>query len=95
MESDYEEIGPPLSKLGGGSSHRAQAAVKPDMSLQAKAAAKVCDLCGTSAAIVRCRLCTDQVFCLACDDMYHRHPKRSSHPRKVRILAKYYHYFKV
>ena len=42
-----------------------------------------CDLCGTATAIVRCRQCTDQVFCLACDDMYHRHPKRSVHQRKV------------
>ena len=47
----------------------------PDLSL------KTCDLCGTAAAVVKCRMCSDQVFCLACDDMYHRHPKRSSHPR--------------
>ena len=56
-----------------------------------------CDLCGTATAIVRCRQCTDQVFCLACDDMYHRHPKRSVHQRKVSqtspffsIVAKYF-----
>merc|ERR1719273_2048826 len=42
-----------------------------------------CDLCGTATAIVRCVQCTDQVFCLACDDMYHRHPKRSIHQRKA------------
>ena len=47
------------------------------------AAGGVCDLCGTATAIVRCGACSEQVFCLACDDMYHRHPKRTSHARKA------------
>ena len=43
----------------------------------------VCDLCGTATAIVKCSACSEQMFCLACDDMYHRHPKRSTHVRKA------------
>ncbi|XP_059093166.1 uncharacterized protein LOC131888343 isoform X2 [Tigriopus californicus] len=45
--------------------------------------ANVCDLCGTAEAMVRCQPCSNQTFCLACDDMYHRHPKRSTHARKT------------
>ena len=47
------------------------------------AAVNTCDLCGTSEAMVRCLLCSNQTFCLACDDMYHRHPKRCKHARKA------------
>ena len=43
----------------------------------------MCDLCGISEAMVRCLLCANQTFCLACDDMYHRHPKRCKHARKA------------
>ena len=82
-ESDYEEIGPPLSRAGGGGVANN---VKQHNGAAAPAARSTCDLCGTSTAMVKCRLCSEQVFCLACDDMYHRHPKRSSHPRKVRLL---------
>ncbi|GLG99757.1 Uncharacterized protein GBIM_06150, partial [Gryllus bimaculatus] len=42
-----------------------------------------CDLCGSSAPSVRCDKCASQNFCLSCDDMYHRHPKRQSHVRKA------------
>ncbi|XP_065561845.1 E3 ubiquitin-protein ligase lubel-like isoform X1 [Artemia franciscana] len=42
-----------------------------------------CDLCGSSKPIVRCDKCNSQLFCLSCDDMYHRHPKRQSHLRKA------------
>lgn len=42
-----------------------------------------CDLCGSSSPKVRCDKCLNQIFCLSCDDMYHRHPKRSNHVRKV------------
>ncbi|KAJ4441868.1 hypothetical protein ANN_11728 [Periplaneta americana] len=42
-----------------------------------------CDLCGCSAPTVRCDKCAHQIFCLSCDDMYHRHPKRQSHVRKA------------
>lgn len=45
-----------------------------------------CDLCGSSAPSVRCEKCNQQNFCLSCDDMYHRHPKRQSHFRKVNIF---------
>ena len=81
-ESDYEEIGPP--PVNGKINPAAAAQKVQNGPLAATAAApKVCDLCGTATAVVKCRLCSDQVFCLACDDMYHRHPKRSSHGRKV------------
>lgn len=42
-----------------------------------------CDLCGSSSPQVRCDKCNNQIFCLSCDDMYHRHPKRRTHVRKV------------
>ena len=44
---------------------------------------EICDLCGTAVAIVKCAACSEQIFCLACDDMYHRHPKRTTHARKA------------
>ncbi|KAG0721316.1 hypothetical protein GWK47_006423 [Chionoecetes opilio] len=34
-------------------------------------------------AAVRCDKCGNQSFCLSCDDMYHRHPRRSAHVRKA------------
>ncbi|KAJ8960923.1 hypothetical protein NQ318_020223 [Aromia moschata] len=42
---------------------------------------KHCQLCGSSAPSVRCEECA-QIFCLSCDDMYHRHPKRQTHIRR-------------
>jgi len=45
-----------------------------------------CDLCGSSSPKVRCEKCSNQIFCLSCDDMYHRHPKRMNHSRKVFFL---------
>ncbi|XP_076352720.1 linear Ubiquitin E3 ligase isoform X2 [Tachypleus tridentatus] len=42
-----------------------------------------CDLCGCSSPAVRCDKCNMQLFCLSCDDMYHRHPKRKSHLRRA------------
>lgn len=42
-----------------------------------------CDLCGCSTPAVRCDKCNRQVFCLSCDDMYHRHPRRKSHLRRA------------
>lgn len=44
---------------------------------------KHCDLCGCAEPSVRCEDCNKQIFCLSCDDMYHRHPKRQAHIRKV------------
>nr|CAH7736306.1 unnamed protein product [Callosobruchus chinensis] len=40
-----------------------------------------CQLCGSSAPSVLCEDCS-QIFCLSCDDMYHRHPKRQTHTRR-------------
>ncbi|KAF8786846.1 E3 ubiquitin-protein ligase lubel like protein [Argiope bruennichi] len=45
--------------------------------------AKSCALCGCSTPAVRCDRCSGQIFCLSCDDMYHRHPKRRLHLRKA------------
>ncbi|XP_018564657.1 uncharacterized protein LOC108906015 isoform X2 [Anoplophora glabripennis] len=42
---------------------------------------KHCQLCGSSAPSVHCEEC-NQIFCLSCDDMYHRHPKRQTHIRR-------------
>lgn len=47
-----------------------------------------CDLCGSSTAQFQCDLCTKQKFCISCDQMYHRHPKRQMHVRKVRMIIK-------
>ena len=84
-DPDYEEITP-----GPPQHHNAPSAPRDEKAEAPPAAAKVsagivCDLCGTSEAMVRCPLCAGQRFCLACDDLYHRHPKRSSHVRKVSL----------
>ncbi|GAB6022653.1 hypothetical protein CHUAL_006744 [Chamberlinius hualienensis] len=42
-----------------------------------------CHLCGSSTPAVRCEKCSNLIFCLSCDDMYHRHPKRRDHVRKL------------
>ncbi|CAM1298142.1 RNF31 (predicted) [Pycnogonum litorale] len=42
-----------------------------------------CDLCGCSSPVVRCDRCDSQIFCLSCDDVYHRHPRRHAHNRKA------------
>ena len=103
-ESDYEEIGPPISRISqraspsANGSYPASTTGEPNNNFKNEMNSNsTCDLCGTATAIVRCRQCTDQVFCLACDDMYHRHPKRSVHQRKVSqtspffsIVAKYF-----
>lgn len=41
-----------------------------------------CELCGSSKPSIRCSQC-NQIFCSSCDDMYHRHPKRQLHNRRV------------
>jgi hypothetical protein len=87
-ESDYEEIGTP----GPPPPVPPPPAVRPKTAASGRPAGQpptasfVCDLCGTAMAMVRCQLCSNQTFCLACDDMYHRHPKRCKHARKVRLL---------
>lgn len=42
-----------------------------------------CDLCGSLSPKVKCEQCNNQLFCASCDDMFHRHPKRKLHTRKV------------
>ena len=89
-ESDYEEIGPPITRIGPKPSNTSNGSCQPLLNDESNMKSETnsnstCDLCGTATSIVRCRQCTDQVFCLACDDMYHRHPKRSTHQRKVTI----------
>ncbi|XP_064212932.1 E3 ubiquitin-protein ligase lubel isoform X3 [Tribolium castaneum] len=41
-----------------------------------------CQLCGTSNPSIKCDHC-NQIFCISCDDMYHRHPKRQTHFRRT------------
>ncbi|CAG9771886.1 unnamed protein product [Ceutorhynchus assimilis] len=73
LEPDYEVIefgqysnAPPLHK----NIHPAQTS-------------KHCQLCGSTSpnVSVHCEQCK-QNFCLSCDDMYHRHPKRQNHVRR-------------
>ncbi|XP_019729869.1 E3 ubiquitin-protein ligase RNF31-like [Hippocampus comes] len=47
-------------------------------------AADQCNLCGGSAVVV-CPSCANQSFCDACDDLFHRHPARTSHKREQRL----------
>lgn len=42
-----------------------------------------CELCGSMTAKLKCDQCNQQLFCPSCDDMFHRHPKRNTHIRKV------------
>lgn len=44
-----------------------------------------CELCGTIGPVIKCEQCVKNLFCYTCDDMFHRHPKRQNHLRKVRI----------
>ncbi|XP_054607891.1 E3 ubiquitin-protein ligase RNF31 isoform X2 [Nothobranchius furzeri] len=39
-----------------------------------------CSLCGTTSCLV-CSSCNNQHFCVACDDLFHRHPSRADHRR--------------
>ena len=84
-ESDYEEIGPPPAPPPPVTRPKTVASGRPvnPHPTNAAVAVSTCDLCGTSEAMVRCLLCSNQTFCLACDDMYHRHPKRCNHARKA------------
>ena len=45
-------------------------------------AACKCKICGNCIAAMRCTECLGIQFCYACDNMYHRHPKRKHHIRK-------------
>lgn len=44
-----------------------------------------CELCGSMSAKLKCDQCNQQLFCTSCDDMFHRHPKRNTHVRKVSV----------
>ena len=70
-ESEYEEVGPGSSLVA-----RAQALSTIEN--------KNCDLCGCNVAALACDSCTGQLFCSSCDFMFHKHPKRASHVRKVK-----------
>lgn len=43
-----------------------------------------CELCGSTSPAIKCQDCNGKLFCPSCDDMFHRHPKRQNHERKVR-----------
>lgn len=42
-----------------------------------------CELCGSLSPAVKCEQCEQHLFCASCDDMFHRHPKRQTHLRRV------------
>lgn len=44
-----------------------------------------CELCGKIGPVIKCEQCVKNLFCYTCDDMFHRHPKRQNHLRKVRL----------
>lgn len=46
-----------------------------------------CELCGTIGPVIKCEQCVKNLFCYTCDDMFHRHPKRQNHLRKVSGLC--------
>ncbi|EAA43969.3 AGAP007788-PA, partial [Anopheles gambiae str. PEST] len=56
----------------------------PPVPLKSPGTHSRCDLCGSVAPVVRCEQCDQNLFCVSCDDRYHRHPKRQTHVRKVR-----------
>lgn len=45
-----------------------------------------CELCGTIGPVIKCEQCVKNLFCYTCDDMFHRHPKRQNHLRKVKFI---------
>lgn len=60
----------------------ASSATPPQATVPLRIPVMNCDLCGNGSAAVACEDCDSMVFCSACDDMYHRHPKRKFHLRK-------------
>ncbi|GJQ83843.1 hypothetical protein Trydic_g5700 [Trypoxylus dichotomus] len=74
-EPDYEVI-----EFGGQYSNAPPLPAK-NPQLSRKKDGKHCELCGSSYPSVVCEQCV-QIFCLSCDDMYHRHPKRQTHTRR-------------
>ncbi|XP_023720701.1 uncharacterized protein LOC111871673 isoform X6 [Cryptotermes secundus] len=78
LDPDYEVI-----EFPGQAYTNAPLVTKPAAAGDGKRDGRHCDLCGCSTPTVRCDKCAQQIFCLSCDDMYHRHPKRQSHVRKA------------
>ncbi|CAN9506077.1 unnamed protein product [Ophioblennius macclurei] len=52
----------------------------PPEATAATAAAAACNLCGGASSLL-CPSCNNQLFCDACDDLFHRHPSRANHKR--------------
>lgn len=45
-----------------------------------------CTLCGSPNPLLNCNECAQQLFCVSCDEMFHKHPKRQHHIRKVNVI---------
>ncbi|KAF2358378.1 hypothetical protein FHG87_010865 [Trinorchestia longiramus] len=72
-DPEYEEVGPVTIHL----KHT------PD----GRGDGKHCEVCGSAQAVVKCANCSGQVFCEACDEVFHRHPRRTQHCRRVLTLV--------
>lgn len=55
---------------------------KITIGIQKNSVALICRLCGNQQSTMKCAECLGMQFCYACDNMYHRHPKRKHHIRK-------------
>ena len=55
---------------------------KITIGIQKNSVALICRLCGNQQSTMKCAECLNMQFCYACDNMYHRHPKRKHHIRK-------------
>lgn len=60
--------------------------VKDVMQRSAAEVGLKCELCGTIGSVIKCEQCVKNLLCYTCDDMFHRHPKRQNHLRKVNII---------
>ncbi len=52
----------------------------------------ICSVCGEIELTVyrKCDRCDARIFCLGCDDIYHKHPKRQEHIRdEVYLIINY------
>ncbi|CAB4069758.1 RNF31 [Lepeophtheirus salmonis] len=77
MEGEYEEIGPGSPVMRSNSTRSNGKISNHHLSRP------LCDLCGRNPALIRCQYCSGQIFCMSCDDTYHKHPKRAVHTRKA------------
>ncbi|ODM93805.1 E3 ubiquitin-protein ligase RNF31 [Orchesella cincta] len=55
----------------------------PKNTMKKAGSRRTCSLCGNPNPAVSCEMCDNQIFCGSCNDMYHRHPKRQHHSRKI------------